>query len=138
MGNHLFVGVSVSTGSSHLGSKTLAAIVVPCILVVGVLFGLLAMFVVRHVRLQNRLRSFADSHYDTRLGTATFTSGDDLGAYRLKLSFERYLILESVHNNQLDYTFMMPHLILSNVLFNFDETSDKMLNELQMSAVKYR
>ena len=32
----LFAGVSVSTGSSHLGSKTLAAIVVPCILFAGV------------------------------------------------------------------------------------------------------
>ena len=36
MGDRVFAGVSVSTGSSHLGSKTLAAIVVPCILFAGV------------------------------------------------------------------------------------------------------
>ncbi|KAK2146587.1 hypothetical protein NP493_3608g00002 [Ridgeia piscesae] len=67
-----------SGGSSHLGGETLAAIIVPCVLVVIALVLVLTIFAVRHVRLQNSFRSFANSHYDTRSGTATFSSSDDL------------------------------------------------------------
>lgn len=39
----------------------------------------LAYFVVRHRNLQNSFVQFANSRYDTRSGSATFTGVDSLG-----------------------------------------------------------
>ena len=47
--------------------------------IILVLVVILVYFVVRHRRLQQSFMSFANSHYDTRSGTATFANTDDDG-----------------------------------------------------------
>ncbi|XP_022107466.1 sortilin-related receptor-like [Acanthaster planci] len=60
--------------------KTWIAAVVAAVSLIILLVIALGYFVVRHRRLQRSFMSFANSHYDPRSGTATFSSGDeDLG-----------------------------------------------------------
>uniref|UniRef100_T1H8D0 Sortilin-related receptor n=1 Tax=Rhodnius prolixus TaxID=13249 RepID=T1H8D0_RHOPR len=54
-------------------STTYASIFVSA-LVIALLLALLTVLIVRHRRLQNTFSSFANSHYSTRSGAATFTS----------------------------------------------------------------
>ena len=54
---------------------------VPGSLVILALVVLLVVYMVRHHRLQRSFLSFANSHYDTRSGTTTFNTGDDLGEH---------------------------------------------------------
>ncbi|XP_059930371.1 sortilin-related receptor [Gadus macrocephalus] len=61
-------------------SEDVAVVVVPVLflLLLGACGGLLALYM-RHRRLQNNFTTFANSHYNSRLGSAIFSSGDDLG-----------------------------------------------------------
>ncbi|XP_014826250.1 PREDICTED: sortilin-related receptor-like [Poecilia mexicana] len=61
-------------------SRDMASVVVPVLflLVVVVGSGLVALYI-RHRRLQNNFTAFANSHYNSRLGSAIFSSGDELG-----------------------------------------------------------
>ncbi|XP_069003442.1 sortilin-related receptor isoform X1 [Embiotoca jacksoni] len=63
---------------SHSGD--MAAVVVPVLflLLLGMCGGLVALYL-RHRRLQNNFTAFANSHYNSRLGSAIFSSGDELG-----------------------------------------------------------
>uniref|UniRef100_A0A3Q3EAT1 Sortilin-related receptor n=1 Tax=Labrus bergylta TaxID=56723 RepID=A0A3Q3EAT1_9LABR len=67
-----------SRADSHSGD--MAAVVVPVLflLLLGVCGGLVALYL-RHRRLQNNFTAFANSHYNSRLGSAIFSSGDELG-----------------------------------------------------------
>ncbi|XP_029700330.1 sortilin-related receptor isoform X2 [Takifugu rubripes] len=58
----------------------MAAVVVPVLflLLLGVCGGLVVLYL-RHRRLQNNFTTFANSHYNSRLGSAIFSSGDELG-----------------------------------------------------------
>ena len=58
----------------------MAAVVVPVLflLLLGVCGGLVILYL-RHRRLQNNFTAFANSHYNSRLGSAIFSSGDELG-----------------------------------------------------------
>ncbi|KAG7237028.1 hypothetical protein INR49_032873 [Caranx melampygus] len=77
--NQLTAGASdASTGEGHSGD--MAAVVVPVLflLLLGVCGSLVALYL-RHRRLQNNFTAFANSHYNSRLGSAIFSSGDELG-----------------------------------------------------------
>ncbi|KAL0174342.1 hypothetical protein M9458_030310, partial [Cirrhinus mrigala] len=66
--------------SSQSGkSEDMAAVVVPVLflLLVGVCGGLVVLYL-RHRRLQHSFTAFANSHYNSRLGSAIFSSGDEL------------------------------------------------------------
>ncbi|KAJ8266258.1 hypothetical protein GJAV_G00128370 [Gymnothorax javanicus] len=61
-------------------SRDMAGVVVPVLFVL--LLGLCAGFAVlyfRHRRLQHSFTAFANSHYNSRLGSAVFSSGEELG-----------------------------------------------------------
>ncbi len=64
---------------AHGTTSNLLYILLPCGLVVGILLAVLGVFILRHQRLQRSFLSYANSHYDTRSGTTTFNTGDDLG-----------------------------------------------------------
>ncbi|XP_052472847.1 sortilin-related receptor [Carassius gibelio] len=70
-----------SDASSQSGkSEDVAAVVVPVLflLLVGVCGGLVVLYL-RHRRLQHSFTAFTNSHYNSRLGSAIFSSGDELG-----------------------------------------------------------
>ncbi|XP_043936973.1 sortilin-related receptor [Protopterus annectens] len=61
-------------------STDVAAIVVPVlfVLLMATVVGFVILYV-RHKRLQNSFTAFANSHYNSRLGSAIFSSGESLG-----------------------------------------------------------
>lgn len=60
-----------------LSQTHLVAIVVPVVLVMVTLGVVAAVFYIRHRRLQRSFLAFANSHYNTRSGTTTFSSDLD-------------------------------------------------------------
>ncbi|CAA9994250.1 unnamed protein product [Nesidiocoris tenuis] len=73
------VGYIVSAWASVMTPTRVIGIFVPVLLVMMLVGGAFVVFIVRHRRLQNSFTSFANSHYSTRSGNATFTA-DGLGS----------------------------------------------------------
>ncbi|KAJ8401703.1 hypothetical protein AAFF_G00376740 [Aldrovandia affinis] len=76
----LGAGPSSKGSSQSGGSGDMAAVVVPVlfVLLLGLCGGFVALYL-RHRRLQNSFTAFTNSHYSSRLGSAIFSSGDELG-----------------------------------------------------------
>ncbi|KAI1903297.1 hypothetical protein AGOR_G00025750 [Albula goreensis] len=73
-------GPGSKSASQSSRSGDMAAVVVPILFVL--LLGMCGGFVVlylRHRRLQHSFTAFTNSHYNSRLGSAIFSSGDELG-----------------------------------------------------------
>lgn len=68
-----------SQSTVSLSKKNLIGIFVVVAVIVVALVVVLAVFIVRHHRLQRSFLSFANSHYDTRSGTTTFSAANELG-----------------------------------------------------------
>ncbi|XP_035241564.1 sortilin-related receptor-like [Anguilla anguilla] len=76
----LGTGPGRDAASRSDGSSDTAVVVVPVLflLLLALCGGLLALYM-RHRRLQHNFTAFANSHYNSRLGSAIFSSGDELG-----------------------------------------------------------
>lgn len=61
-----------------LSQGSMMGIALPTLFVIALLCGALGFVIVRHRRLQNSFTNFANSHYSTRSGAATFTGTDGL------------------------------------------------------------
>ncbi|OWF38955.1 sortilin-related receptor-like isoform X2 [Mizuhopecten yessoensis] len=73
------LNLPVNQASVALSKKNLIGIFVVVAVIVVALVVVLGVFIVRHHRLQRSFLSFANSHYDTRSGTTTFSSANELG-----------------------------------------------------------
>uniref|UniRef100_A0A8U8CAY6 Sortilin-related receptor n=1 Tax=Geospiza parvula TaxID=87175 RepID=A0A8U8CAY6_GEOPR len=75
------LGTGKDPSATKSGQATdVAAIVVPVLFLLLVTLGIgFVVLYMRHRRLQSSFTAFANSHYSSRLGSAIFSSGDDLG-----------------------------------------------------------
>lgn len=77
---HLAPAGGGASASQAARSTDVAAVAVPILFLVLLSLGVgFAVLYTKHRRLQSSFTAFANSHYSSRLGSAIFSSGDDLG-----------------------------------------------------------
>lgn len=81
-GWHLALAGGTASTLQAARSTDVAAVVVPVLFLILLSLGAgFAVLYAKHRRLQSSFAAFANSHYSSRLGSAVFSSGDDLGVW---------------------------------------------------------
>ncbi|GAB6018639.1 hypothetical protein CHUAL_000319 [Chamberlinius hualienensis] len=73
-----FADAEESSSSIMIPQVNFVVIAIVVVIVILLLAVILGVYIIRHRRLQRNFLSFANSHYDTRSGAATFSTGDEL------------------------------------------------------------
>ena len=81
----IVINISLASAwpDGQISPSNMMSVAIPICLLIIALGGALAYFVVRHRRLSNSFTQFANSHYDTRRGQATFPGTVDAGLGKL-------------------------------------------------------
>lgn len=70
---------AASDWQAPMNTSNILSLAIPICLLIVALGAALSYFVIRHRRLSNSFTQFANSHYDTRRGQATFPGTVDAG-----------------------------------------------------------
>ena len=76
---YFLFSVTASLIVKNMNRTNILAIIIPITLIVLAIGGAVGYFFIRQRRISNNFTQFANSHYDTRRGQATFPGTGDVG-----------------------------------------------------------